>query len=69
MFLYLNLVENTTHEYCCGVLEKYPDFVPYKTWGSLVDGTEQAKWNKNNCNVLVGGSNKDKCAGKFSYIK
>ena len=69
MFLYLNVVEGSTRRYCCGVLEKYPDFVPYKNWGSLVDGTEQDKWNRMKCNILVGGSNKGKCAGKLTHIK
>ena len=65
MFLYLNVVEGSTRRYCCGVLEKYPDFIPYKTWGSLVNGIERAKWDKTHCSDWVGGSSKSKCVGKF----
>ena len=65
IFLHWNVVKGITIEYCCGVLEKYPDFIPYKTWGSLVNGIERAKWDKTHCSDWVGGSSKSKCVGKF----
>lgn len=46
---------------CCGLLKKYPDMVPHRTWGSMRPKKDQRKWAENRCDDVVGGSSKANC--------
>ena len=55
-------------KWCCNIVRNYEDFVPHKTWGSLVDENTRNTWENKNCNDLVGGSAKSNCIGKLICV-
>merc|ERR1719412_776574 len=48
-------------EWCCGVLNEYPDLVPLITWGSMTSQTIKDEWAVKDCDDRVGGSSKSNC--------
>ena len=50
-------------DWCCNILGDYPDVIPFKTWGSLVDKEIRTKWEQKECNQAVGGKSKKNCKG------
>ena len=53
-------------EVCCGMLKKFPDFIPTETWGSVSNQADKDKWGSNNCDYVVGGSSKANCQGTIN---
>ena len=50
-------------EWCCSILRKYTDMIPYQKWGDGMTSSEKIKWKEENCNEHVGGSSKALCTG------
>ena len=47
---------------CCGLLKKFPGFIPMKQWGAMAYQRSSVDlWAKHNCDVVVGGSSKENC--------
>ena len=55
--------------WCCNVVAKYPDLIPFETFGTFKESADQKQWEKKNCNVLVGGSIKNRCPTKITQEK
>ena len=53
---------------CCGMLKNFPDMIPGVTWGSMSSEPNKAKWTQNNCDNVVGGRTKAKCAGSCQML-
>ena len=51
------------NEWCCSILKKYPDMIPYQKWGNGITDSEKKKWDGASCNDRVGGSSKALCTG------
>ena len=50
-------------DWCCNILVKYPDLIPYITWGERITDAEKDTWKLSDCNNHVGGSSMDQCKG------
>ena len=56
--------EGTNKEWCCSIVKKYPDLIPYLDWGTTgITFFETKTWETFNCNDLVGGISMDQCQG------
>ena len=56
-------------EWCCSVLQDYPDFVPGMTYGSLSDQSVKDQWGAEGCDTRVGGSSRKNCKGMWGEYK
>ena len=50
------------------MLTEFYDMTPGITWGSMDKKVDQDKWNKNKCDIVVGGSSKRNCEGSFQNL-
>ena len=71
--LFIFLVQNIrNHKWCCGKFKQYPDLIPLKSWGSLVNEYVREEWKNRDCNNVVGGTKKSNCKRKnfmFAFVK
>ena len=65
MIIMITGLKDTVQEWCCSVLNDYPDFVPGITYGSLSDQSIKNQWATDSCDTRVGGSERKSCKGMW----